>query len=73
MSLPEAVEGQTKPMKTRENPGIVEPIASIAPACFRITALPPHGCVFYFAYDADMNRDRYIGVLRTTAKYHNII
>lgn len=52
------MEGQTKKVNVRETAGVVEPIASLAPACFRITALPPQGCVFYFAYDADMNKER---------------
>ena len=56
--MPEALEGQVKPVTTRHSAGTEEPIASVPPACFRITALAPEGHVFYFTYDADLNHNR---------------
>ncbi|XP_067947584.1 uncharacterized protein, partial [Watersipora subatra] len=57
--LPKAVEGRSKPVTVRQPVGAVEPIAKVAPACFRINAVAPEGHVFYFAYDADLNAQRF--------------
>ncbi|XP_048245117.1 uncharacterized protein LOC124119811 isoform X1 [Haliotis rufescens] len=52
------VVATTKELSKQKVKTAEKPSAPFPPLCFAINARPPQGCLYYFAYGADMNTDR---------------